>query len=185
MDNEMKYILAVPAILAGLLILNWWQSREKPVEVPKPVAKIEAAPHEDWSGIWEQKKTWALLRLNHAFDDSLSGEYVPLADRPIISRFKGRVEGDIARFDLKVQNVLWHATLQRNGNRGTLRGYRDVEALLKEYGNYDRFPNGVLSISPRNAVKRLEDTTLLAQKRQEIKNAGKPVLLGVFERGEP
>lgn len=177
----MRGLLLVPALIAGVIVLSWFLNRERPPV--QEAAMITKEPSESWSGYWGEKTTSALLRLRQA-GVSLSGDYAPSGDRAALCRFKGAVEGDTARFDVKIRGQLWHCTLERDGNTTMLRGRKDMDALLDAYGKDDRLPNGAVIIAPRNADRRREDAARLQRKREEIRKAAAPVLLGTFERIE-
>jgi hypothetical protein len=180
----MRAWVFVPLLLAAVLGLHYLGKREQAATAPA-AALVAREPGEDWSGIWAEAKSAALLKLKHGLDDRLSGEYMPPGNRPIVCRFGGRVEGEAASFPLKINGKLWNCTLTKRGGTLTLSGCKDVEALLQGYVTDDRMPNGVLIINPRDGQKRREDEARLQQKREEIKRAGGEVTtFGTFKRVE-
>jgi hypothetical protein len=181
--EAMKAWMILPLIVAGVLAVHYFGNRGEP-PVPQG-ALVAREPGEDLSGMWAEVKSSALLRLKHGMDDRLSGEYVPPGDRPIICRFSGMVQGQEARFDLKLNRKMYHCVLENNGGKLTLKGRKDVDALFKDYAMHDRMPSGVLIISPRNPLLRLQDQGVLTQKRNEIRRAGREVTtFGTFVRIE-
>jgi hypothetical protein len=153
-------------------------SQEKPPS--RKAVLTTTTPGMDFSGLWMDEKTSALLRLRQT-RGSLSGEYAPPGDRAALCRFRGKAEGDSARFDLKVQGQLYHCSLEREGDTAVLYGRKDMDALLNAYGQDSKMPNGALLITPRSAEQRIEDRKRLSRKREEIKKAVAPVVLGTFE----
>ncbi len=179
----MRGLLLVPLAIGGVLGVNYLLAAWK--QPAPPAVMVRREPREDWSGIWGEKTSSALLRLRHKEDGSLIGEYAPPRDRAVLCPFsQGMVEGDTARFDVRIDAQLWHCRLVRSGNSATLRGRKDMDALLDACGKDDRMPNGGLIISPRNWDKRVQTTARLQRKREEIRQAAAPLLLGVFERIE-
>ena len=178
----MRGLLLVPLVIAGVVAVGCFLNRERP---PAPeTAMITTEPRESWSGYWGEKTTSALLRLREA-GGNLSGDYVPSGDRAALCRLsKGAVEGDIARFDMNMRGQRWHCTLERDGNTATLRGRKDMDALLDADGKDDRLPKGAIVISPRSREQKIEDRDRLQRRRQEIRKAAEPVVIGTFERIE-
>jgi hypothetical protein len=180
----MRMLLTLGLVVVGMIAIYALVNRSNQPTAETAVLVIRE-PGEDWSGLWGEAKSQALLRLRHGVNGSLAGDYVPHGDRAVICRFSGgSVQGELGRFDLKMNGKLWHCTLERSGNTLTLRGRRDVDALFKEYGDDHRLPNGIVMITPRSTAQRAQDAQRLARKREEIKKAANPVILGIFERIE-
>jgi hypothetical protein len=151
-------------------------------EAPPPAAA--KAPAVNFTGLYREEKTAALLRLRQV-RGSLEGQYAPPGNYASLYRFKGKADGHTARFDLKISGLLWHCTLEvEDDDSLTLRGRRDMDAMMQAYGQDGRLPNGNLIMSPRSAEQKRADALRLQKRREEITKSVETVLLGTFERIE-
>lgn len=181
----MRGLLLVAALIGAVYVFNYLRAAPKQPAPPPPAAIERQEPRKDhWSGIWGAKSS-ALLRLRQIEDGSIVGEYLPPRGRAVLCRFTGgMVEGDTARFDVKIDGTLWHLELVRSGDSATLRGRKDMNALLDAYGRDGRPASGALIISPRSWEQTITERERLQRKREEIRRAGEIVPLGTFERIE-
>jgi hypothetical protein len=138
-------------------------------------------PGPDFSGIWMDQKNSAILRLKQV-RSTLAGEYAPAGDMAAVYQFKATVQDDAVRFDLKMAGALYHCTLEWEEDSLVLRARKDIGIMLSTYSMDNRLPNGVVVIAPKTKEQRARYRAELQKKRDEIKKAVDPVVLGRFDR---
>lgn len=194
----MRGLLFIPILIGALVVAHWFMNQENlQGSIPgnlfgkgaffsqekAPVREVAAnEPGVNFSGLWMDAKTSAMLKLKQV-KGNLTGVYAPVGDRALVYQFRGKIEGDTARFDLKMRGDVYHCVLESEGDGVVLHAQRDMGVMLSNYSQDGRMANGALVISPRSAEQRAEDRARLQKKREEIKKAAaNPVVLGNFER---